>query len=163
MEVKDRFIRVGKEDYSSAESNCVIVDAYGIEDGKIYHRHIVISEDAYEVFEKNPDEKMLLDTFLEHHDIDSEWKPYVVRIPDSNRINEDGSNWLLEHIDLGNMPGDSVVPDEQTRKAIYRELYNELSKKDTLINNPSIMDVFNEAIRENSELANWESVFPFFE
>jgi len=164
MEIKDRMIRIGKIKSSSIEGDCFIIDEYGIEGEEIYHRNIVISKDIYKAFEKNPDSKMLLDEFLEHHNIYSEWKRYELNIPESdNPENEmESSSRLFNEIDLDNKQSEATELSEHTKNKIYKKVYNELSKNETLIHNPSIMYIFNEAMREDSELAIWESVFPFF-
>src|SRR5699024_971749 len=115
------------------------------------------SEALYAQFEKNPDETIRLDAFMERHDISGEWKSYV--LPSSVReLNEDDSARLFANMDSKLA---SVPPDEQTRN-LYHKVYAEVAERESLINNPSIMDVINEALRENPELSAWESVFPFF-
>lgn len=52
----------------------------------------------------------------------------------------------------------NVLPKNET----YKNMYDDLSKRESLIENPLIIDVFNEAIKDDSELSSWESVYPFF-
>lgn len=163
MEIKDRVIQFGETNHSF-DGDYFVVDEYGIENNEIYHRNIMISEDDYEEFKKNPDGEMLLDEFLKDHDIHAEWKRYELKIPtiDNAETNSESASRLFDDIDLKKIQSGDAELDEQTKNKIYKKVYNKLSKNETLINNPFIMNIFNEALREDSEMASWESVFPFF-
>lgn len=160
MDIKERKIQMGK--MKSTEVDCIIINEYGIEDGDIYHREITIKQNLYEAFEMDPDDEMLLDKFLEHNNINGEWKHYMWTKPRENQSENhtlaDSSN-LLDVIDFDRSQIDIT---QQTEAEVNESLYNELSKKKTLINNPLILAVFNEAIRGKDGLSNWENVFPFF-
>lgn len=164
MQVKDRIIQIQKTDQSLIKGNYFIVDEYGIEDEEIYHRRIAISEDIYEKFESNLDKKMHLNEFLQLNDIDSEWERYELNIPSSDNAENEvkNSSRLFANIELEKILAQGSELSEQTNTSVYEKVYNELFKKETLINNPLVLDVFNEALRENPESAVWESVFPFF-
>ncbi|GAB4074651.1 hypothetical protein GCM10028778_21540 [Barrientosiimonas marina] len=149
MDVKNRTIRMG------GEGAHFIIDEYGIADGAIFHRYVVLSWDLYEMFQKNPDDDMHFDAFLRQHNLDSEWK----RVAKDDIGNFPG---LLQDTDCENVPAGTAEADEEPKDRTYRTVYDALSEKETLITDPLIMDVFNEAIRGDSDLADWESIFPFF-
>ena len=164
MDIKARSIRFGKSNFSPHEGDCFIMDEYGIQDEEIYHRNIIITEEFYEEFEINPYDDMLLDEFLEQNDIHSMWQRYEVNFPNSvnSTVEMEILSNLLNEIDSENGQDKNGELSEQTKSKLYKKLYNEFSKMENLIGNPLIIDVFNEAIKEDEELASWESVFPFF-
>lgn len=163
MEIKDRVIQFGETNHSF-DGDHFVVDEYGIENNAIYHRTIMISDDDYETFKENPDSEMLLDEFLKHHAIHAEWKRYELKLPtnDDAKTNSKSASRLFDDIDLKNVHAGDAELDEQTRNKIYKKVYNKLSENEALINNPLILNVFNEALKEDSGMATWESVFPFF-
>lgn len=163
MEIKDRVIQYGEMNHAF-DGDYFMVDEYGIKNDQIYHRTIMIGNDEYEVFQEYPDDEMLLSTFLNEHHIPAEWKPYEVDIPTRDHVKMDAENAsrLFENIDLKDIQGHDGVLDEPTLNKVYQKIYDKLVTNETLINDPLVIDVFNEALRENPEMARWESVFPFF-
>lgn len=160
MEIKDRIIRIAK----NHQDESFIVDEYGIKEREIYHRHITISKRVYEEFEKNPDGEMQLEEFLKRHHIDSRWNRYEPNVPAGNYKENDipEAFRLFVDLDVSGIQGGVNDLSEQTKTKITEIVYSELSRRESLINNPYIMDVFNEALREDPALRNWESAFPFF-
>lgn len=157
MDIKGRIIRKGKME--STEVVCISMTEFGIADDKVYYRNIVISESSYDAFETNPDEAMLLDKYLEHNNINAAWKPYVLI---KSKDNQPESQMQADFSRLFNDIQDEIASSQHTEAEIHKRIYNELSKQDTLIQNPLIIDVFNEAIKKESDLSDWENVFPFF-
>ena len=158
VKVKDRTIQMKNGNQSYEQENCLIVEEYGIDEGKVYHRYITISEHIYEGFLQNPDDEKHLDAFLQNNGMHAAWKPY--NVPTDEKDMKQLA--LFFEIDIVAIQKDSGDWIADVKKEMYQRMYNNLSVKDTLITNPLIMDVFNEAFREDPALGNWESVFPFF-
>lgn len=158
MQIKDRVIQFVNNNDS------FIIDEYGVESKKIYHRKIVISDDIYEKFEKNPDGNIHLDEFLRFNDINSKWEPYELVIPSTNQEETQATHFSRLFIDLKleKTLSDGNELSEHSKSKIYKKVYDKLVKKETLIDDPLMLDVFNEALRSDTESAIWESVFPFF-
>lgn len=160
MDIKDRMISMERTD--TAEVDSIIVDEFSIEDEEVFHRNIVISQRSYDAFETNPDAEQLFDEFLQQNNIDAAWKLWSIpkHAKSENRLQADFSR-LLNEIDSNHHTRD-MEANQQTESDVYQRIYHELAKQETLIHNPLIIDVFNEAMRGETELSNWESVFPFF-
>ena len=164
MEVKDRVIAIEETNDSNGKVDCSIIDEYGIKDAKIYHRRITINENVYETFEKNPDENILLDGFLQLNGINLKWEPYDLVIPSGEQVEDEATHFsrLFIDIELEQTLSQGTELSTHRKSAIYKQIYNILFNKETLIENPLALDVFNEALRIDPESAIWESVFPFF-
>lgn len=160
MKIKVREIRMEKYH----EENALIVDEYGLEDSGIYHRFILIEEDICETFAKQPDEEVSLNTFLERHHIPAEWQRYEWEIPideDAEEVIEQLSQ-LQEILQLDTVLDKSDESQKLIKKSLEKKVYKELADYETLIENPLVIDIFNEATKQNPELSSWETVFPFF-
>lgn len=160
MKIKIREIRMEKYH----EENALMVDEYGLKDGGIYHRFILIEEELCETFAKNPDEEVSLNTFLERHNIPAEWKRYEWEVPIEENAEEEIEQFsrLQEILQLDTVLDKSDESQKLIKKSLEKKVYKELSDYETLIENPLVIDIFNEATKQNPELSSWETVFPFF-
>lgn len=160
LDIKIREIRMEK----MHEENALLLDEYGLENGGIYHRFITIEEQICEDFAKDPDEEMLLNTFLERHHIPAEWKRYEWEIPIEENIEDETEQFsrLQDILNLDVPLDKSPESKKLIKKRMEEKIHVELSDYETLIENPFVINVFNEAIKQNSELSSWENVFPFF-
>lgn len=160
MDIKIREIRMEKVN----EESVLMLDEYGLENGGIYHRFISMEEQICESFAKEPDEEMLLNTFLELHRIQAEWKRYEWEIPIEEDTKEESEQFsILQDILNLDVPLDKSPESKKLiKKSMEEKMYDELSDYETLIENPYVIDVFNEATKQNPDLSSWESVFPFF-
>src|SRR5699024_11015597 len=160
MKIKVREIRMEKYH----EENALIVDEYGLEDSGIYHRYILIEEAICETFAKQPDEEVSLNTFLEMHHITAEWQRYEweMTIDEEEEEEIEQRYQLQESIELDNVLDKSDESQKHIKKRLEKKVYKELADYETLIENPLVIDIFNEATKQNPELSSWETVFPFF-
>ncbi|HLR53095.1 MAG TPA: hypothetical protein VK078_00040, partial [Pseudogracilibacillus sp.] len=69
---------------------------------------------------------------------------------------------LQEILQLDTVLDKSDESQKLIKKSLEKKVYKELADYETLIENPLVIDIFNEATKQNPELSSWETVFPFF-